>query len=161
MKRFIVLLAVFGLVLSGCSQKDNTTTQSSALRQPETVVDQIIDSAPYDTTAGDSEKENMLISVQLVGGEEWAYSVDLVVYEGSNAFEVFDLACAYLEFPYEAEGSGDFVYVTSVADLAAGDKGPYSGWMYEVNGEAPSVGMAQQELEDGDELKVYYVEDFE
>ena len=36
----------------------------------------------------------------------------------------------------------------------------YSGWMYNVNGVAPSVGLAGYALTDNDEIEVYYVDDY-
>lgn len=47
-------------------------------------------------------------------------------------------------------------YVTEINGEKAGKFGGYDGWYYSVNGEAPSVGMADYKLKDGDSIVIYY-----
>lgn len=55
-------------------------------------------------------------------------------------------------------------YIESVTQngvtLAQKDNGPNSGWMYTINGIHPSVGVAEQFLEDEDEIIFHYTDDY-
>ena len=44
--------------------------------------------------------------------------------------------------------------------LSEFDNGPYSGWMYQVNGQFPNVGLNAKHLEDGDVVHWRYVNDY-
>lgn len=66
---------------------------------------------------------------------------------------------------YEAEVNAEYNYVTAITTpsgtkLAAFDNGSNSGWMYAVNGEAPSVGMADYVVKENDAVILYYVDDY-
>ena len=55
--------------------------------------------------------------------------------------------------------------ITAPADLGGYilgefDNGPYSGWMYQVNGQFPSVGLNARHLENGDVVHWRYVNDY-
>lgn len=41
-------------------------------------------------------------------------------------------------------------YMSMLADLSSGDAGDYSGWLVKVNGEFPTVGVEQIEINTGD-----------
>ena len=66
---------------------------------------------------------------------------------------------------YEAEVNAEYNYITAITTptgtkLAAYDNGSNSGWMYAVNGEAPSVGMADYAVKENDAVILYYVDDY-
>ncbi|MBD9202967.1 MAG: DUF4430 domain-containing protein [Eubacterium ventriosum] len=66
---------------------------------------------------------------------------------------------------YEAEVNAEYNYITAITTptgtkLAAFDNGSNSGWMYAVNGEAPSVGMADYIVKENDAVILYYVDDY-
>lgn len=66
---------------------------------------------------------------------------------------------------YEAEVNAEYNYITAITTptgtkLAAFDNGSNSGWMYAVNGEAPSVGMADYVVKENDAVILYYVDDY-
>lgn len=66
---------------------------------------------------------------------------------------------------YEAEVNAEYNYITAITTptgtkLAALDNGSNSGWMYAVNGEAPSVGMADYVVKENDAVILYYVDDY-
>lgn len=73
--------------------------------------------------------------------------------EGATALDVLKEGLREAELPFEANGG----YVTGIGNLYAGDCGEESGWMYRVNGEAPSVGADQYVLADGDVMEWYYI----
>lgn len=52
---------------------------------------------------------------------------------------------------------GNGSYISSVCGLEAG---MMSGWMYTLNGESPNLGVNQQEIKDGDQIVLYFIEDW-
>ncbi len=80
--------------------------------------------------------------------------------EGESAFDAFVTAAQTAKLQYETDGSGESAYLVGIGNLYAGDSGENSGWLFEVNGEMPSVSCGQYELEDGDEVVFRYVRDF-
>lgn len=56
---------------------------------------------------------------------------------------------------YSKMGSyGEYIY--KINNDNEGTFGGYDGWMYTVNGVAPSVGVADYEVKDGDDILLYY-----
>ena len=51
---------------------------------------------------------------------------------------------------------GDYVYVNAIGPLAGGDAGMMSGWLVSVNGEYPSVGVADIKVQAGDAIVFSY-----
>ncbi len=49
------------------------------------------------------------------------------------------------------------LYVSAIGGLAEFEYGGKSGWMYSVNGSAPSVSCGKYVLKDGDTVSWYYV----
>ena len=49
-------------------------------------------------------------------------------------------------------GGGRLAYVAGISQLSEFDYGDLSGWMYQVNGEAPGVGCGEYALSDGDSV---------
>jgi len=48
-------------------------------------------------------------------------------------------------------------YISSICGLEAG---AMSGWMYTLNGEAPNLGVNQQPVKEGDQIVLYFIEDW-
>ncbi|CAM4214619.1 hypothetical protein FHS16_000389 [Paenibacillus endophyticus] len=57
---------------------------------------------------------------------------------------------------YKIVDSSFGAYVSSINGEAAGTFGGWDGWMYEVNGVAPSVGASAYELKNDDVVRFYY-----
>ena len=53
-------------------------------------------------------------------------------------------------------GAHGAYYISGIAHIYEYEYGELSGWMYYVNGEAPSVGCAEYILKDGDEVAWLY-----
>ncbi|WP_053955272.1 S-layer homology domain-containing protein [Inediibacterium massiliense] len=51
-------------------------------------------------------------------------------------------------------------YFSSIAGQREKDKGPYSGWMYNINGNTTNVGADQYRLTGGEDIKWYYTLDY-
>ena len=82
--------------------------------------------------------------------------------EATTVYDIF--VRALKEKGYTCKSTG-VNYVQSITDnngntLAEFDKGPNSGWMYKVNDKIPDKGMSAYGLSDGDEIRVFYTEDY-
>lgn len=77
---------------------------------------------------------------------------------GETAYDVMLRTLQAEKLHYEADSTK---YFLGIGNLYAGDCGEMSGWLYTVNGESPTVGASQYELQDGDVLRFYYVTTFE
>ena len=69
---------------------------------------------------------------------------------------VYDALCA-LGLSVNAHGSSYGTYVSAIGGLAEKQYGGTSGWMYSVDGSAPSVSCGKYVLKDGDTVSWYYV----
>ena len=56
----------------------------------------------------------------------------------------------------ENAGQWDMVYIAGINYLYEFDFGDLSGWIYHVNGSAPSVGCGEYILKDGDRIEWLY-----
>ncbi len=84
---------------------------------------------------------------------------EYVILDGDTVFALLVRAAgaAGISMDYT---SGTSAYISSIDGLGEGDMGPYSGWMYSVNGIAPGVSCGAYDLQDGDIVLFYYVEDY-
>lgn len=80
--------------------------------------------------------------------------------EGESIFDIVSRVFDKEDIDFAYSG-GDFVYIKSIAGLSELDLGDMSGWLYEVNGEAPMVACTQLIPENGDVIHFYYVDSFE
>lgn len=80
----------------------------------------------------------------------------------SDNESVFDLLCeaarAY-KIHVDSTGAGGMVYVSGISNIYEFDFGDLSGWVYRVNGEAPSVGCGEYVLHDTDTVEWLYTRD--
>lgn len=80
---------------------------------------------------------------------------------GSNADRPGDLYISGVQIPPALTGSGDPSDGAAAEEyLSEKDNGPNSGWMYAVNGEEPGTGVGKYFLEDGDEVLLFYSDDY-
>lgn len=80
-------------------------------------------------------------------------------FEISENTTVYDVLCAVTaknKIHMETEGNGDSVYVSGINNIYEFDFGELSGWMYFVNGKAPSVSCGEYIVSDGDEIQWLY-----
>lgn len=97
--------------------------------------------------------------------ETWIPEKSYTLTSGSTVSNLFSKALN--EAGLKSTGSGSD-YVSAIYapkayggyKLSASANGPYSGWMYTVNGSHPSDSMKDVELEDGDEVVWHYVDDY-
>ena len=60
----------------------------------------------------------------------------------------------------ESYNSSNGTYIRTVRGLSEFDNGPRSGWMYLLGGVHPSLGVAEQEVKDGDRIIFHYTDDY-
>ena len=76
--------------------------------------------------------------------------------EGETAFELLERVSREQGILLDIKGSDDMIYVSGIAGIYEFDYGELSGWMYYVNGKAPSVNSSQYVLKDGDRVEWRY-----
>lgn len=96
------------------------------------------------------------INFRIEGPDSNIYYASLSVpYTGSltaaDAFDYLDEQSDELEFIGVSDG-----YISDVNGIGAGTFGGWDGWYYAVNNAAPSVGIGDYTLSDGDDLVLYY-----
>ena len=80
--------------------------------------------------------------------------------DGANVLEALSIAAKEEGVPVALSGTKPNRYVEGIGGLFTADEGPFSGWIYYVNGEAPLVGADQLEIQDGDHYRFFYIKDF-
>ena len=83
--------------------------------------------------------------------------VKIAFREGDTVFDALSAAAAKANLPLDI-GSGS-TYIRSIGTLREFAYGPLSGWMYYVNGEAPTESCGQRKLRDGDVIEWRYTRD--
>ncbi len=116
------------------------------------------------TTGNPGEPEtNLVASFSVKPSEtiEWLPATSVTLAQGSTVYDLLNKALTSAGMSCIGAESNYVSAITKGSEtLAAGDKGPYSGWMYSVNGTAPNVGIRDYKLKDGDRVTFYYVEDW-
>jgi hypothetical protein len=79
--------------------------------------------------------------------------------EGDTAYDLLDRMARENGILIDVKGSDDMKYVSGIAGIYEFDHGELSGWMYYVNGEAPSVNSSQYTLKDGDRVEWRYTKE--
>lgn len=76
--------------------------------------------------------------------------------QGDTAYTILTDAARAFAIHMESTGTSGMVYVQGIGNIYEYDFGDLSGWMYLVNGEAPSVGCDQCSLQPGDCIEWRY-----
>lgn len=82
-------------------------------------------------------------------------STTVSIPEGSLAYTALKTAFDKMNVSYSMSKN----YLSYLGGLAEKDGGPMSGWLYYVNGVAPSVGIGNYTVKDGDSIRLYYTLD--
>lgn len=61
------------------------------------------------------------------------------------------------EYTYTNAGGN---YISEINGLSEFDNGPYSGWMFTVNGKYPNCGVSEQTVKNGDVIVFHYTDDY-
>lgn len=126
------------------------------------------------TTPEDPDKTEISVSFGLTGdtvhGENgkhtgdvtWIASTSYKMKKGATAQDLFEKALGDAGLDYEMSGNS---YVSSISNakekvtLSELSNGPYSGWMYTINGKFVDY-MSAVTLNDGDVMQFFYVDDY-
>lgn len=84
--------------------------------------------------------------------------VKIAFREGDTVFDALSAAAAKAHLALDI-GSGGSAYIRSIGTLREFDYGTLSGWMYYVNGEAPTDSCGNHKLKDGDVIEWRYTRD--
>lgn len=83
-------------------------------------------------------------------------TVQVLLRDGDTAYSIL---ARKMGSKVKSKGFGSNIYVYEIDGLAEFDRGPSSGWMFEVNGENPDVSASAYVLKDKDVVKWYYSSD--
>lgn len=105
----------------------------------------------------------MTIRCDTIAGENEYAPADGVIFEttdfelteGETVWDILTQAAQTYSIQIDST-NGSMVYVAGINYLYEFDFGDLSGWIYHVNGVAPSVGCAEYELQDGDKIEWLY-----
>ncbi len=145
-----LLLALSLMPLAACSDQTQQAS-SSASTQAQT---------EQSSSSSESSAANIEVSVEIDATVAKDAGLDVSALDsiaGPASYQLAEDATAYdalVATGAELEGSPS--YVTSIDGLAEGADGKTSGWMYEVNGEAPSVAANEFQLSSGDTVRWYF-----
>ena len=85
---------------------------------------------------------------------------DYVLRPNDTAFSIINRALRHHHIQLEYQGADlnayNSVYIQGVQYLYEFSCGPLSGWMYEVNGDFPNVGVSQYPIKDKDQIVLRY-----
>lgn len=96
------------------------------------------------------------------GDVTWIDSISYKMKKGATAQDLFEKALGDAGLDYEMSGNS---YVSSISNakekvtLSELSNGPYSGWMYTINGKFVDY-MSAITLNDGDVMQFFYVDDY-
>lgn len=82
-------------------------------------------------------------------------TTDFELAEGETVWDILTQAAQTYSIQIDST-NGNMVYVAGINYLYEFDFGDLSGWIYHVNGAAPSVGCAEYKLQDGDKIEWLY-----
>ncbi|MCM3288848.1 DUF4430 domain-containing protein [Paenibacillus sp. MER 180] len=91
-----------------------------------------------------------------IGEGEIISPISVPLFKDDTAFTVLKRLLDVTGVPLQYVGSGESLYVQSIADLGEFDKGPNSGWMYSVNQKFYAHSADKHKLVDGDVLQWSY-----
>lgn len=83
----------------------------------------------------------------------------VTVSEGDTAYDLLERLAKENGILLDIKGSDEMIYVSGIAGIYEFDHGELSGWMYYVNGSAPSVNSSQYTLKDGDVVEWRYTKE--
>lgn len=152
MSLFVVFLTLSLISLVGCSgqvEQSQGSASSSSSQSSSALVsdsqdanDHIDISVQIDASAAKDSGVDTSSLDSIVGPANYQLTQDATAYDALVATG--------------AELDGTPSYITSINGIAEGSDGKSSGWMYEVNGEAPTVAANECGLQNGDTVRWYF-----
>ncbi len=152
-KNFIVIILIVAIGITVVLVTDFRSADDYYNGQDapkENVIGQVRMTIRCDTIVGKSDSEYIPSDGVILAVTEF----DIV--EGDSAYDILVEATRKYNIQMENEGSSEMAYVAGINYLYEFDFGDLSGWVYRVNGEAPSVGCGEYKLKDGDIIEWHY-----
>ena len=159
-KTFLAFALIFTLVLGGCSSDSGntnpnivvgtTTTESDA-----TIVTYTIDVSVFNE-AGNFKQVGEEFHKYIDKSGFLVKDIKIELKGDVTALEVLEAISAEKNIPIGYGEMGASKYVKSLNHLEEKLLGGYSGWMYLVNGEFPTVGLEELKLKNGDVVTFVY-----
>ncbi|MCI8608434.1 MAG: DUF4430 domain-containing protein [Firmicutes bacterium] len=140
MKKTIItfLAALLILLTAACADDAETVNQTIANPVPLSMEIQI----EFDDASGDG-----YISLP---------ATDFTAEEGLSVLEATQLFCMSHDISISTDAKG--TYITEIGGLSEKDYTETTGWLYEVNGESPSVGANEKKIEENDKILWKFVD---
>ena len=140
----LIMLAVFLLMLSGCSAGVNSDTAGTEQYCTISI------SCSMALEHADRLPENL---AEMLPEDGWILKpVQIDLKDGDTVLDVLlravrehNIHMEYVDTPLY-----DSAYIEGIGNLYEFDAGDHSGWMYSVNGEFPNYGCSSSEVADGD-----------
>nr|WP_249435692.1 DUF4430 domain-containing protein [Paenibacillus sp. Marseille-Q4541] len=115
---------------------------------------------PGDGSGGETnpplKKVTFSVEKRSIGEGDITSQTTVELEDGDTAFTLLHRELTDRSIALEYSGADESTYVQAIDGLGEFDHGPLSGWMYEVNGQFPSVSAGVYELKDGDVLRWRY-----
>lgn len=83
-------------------------------------------------------------------------TTEFQIENGDTAYDILIEAAKKYKIQVENEGTAEMAYISGINYLYEFDYGDLSGWVYHINGEAPSVGCGEYILANGDAVEWHY-----
>ena len=154
-KSYIFIAVIGGLLCVGTAFLDIETKdehfappESSSQSDSTIEVTMSVDCLTIMGLADDLPDDGYLIPTQTV-----------TVSEGDTAYDLLERLARENGILLDIKGSDEMIYVSGIAGIYEFDHGELSGWMYYVNGQAPSVNSSQYILKDGDVVEWRYTKE--
>lgn len=92
----------------------------------------------------------------------WISESSYTLTQGATALDLFKKVMSANGYTYKLSGGSYITSITSPSGVTLEEfsNGPYSGWLYEINGEQPQVSMGDYTLKNGDEMDFYFTDDY-
>ena len=98
----------------------------------------------------------------------WVARTKVTINNNTSVFDVFEKVLAQNNIKWKGNDTNQYgtMYISGVqipnsqTYLEEFTNGPNSGWMYTLNGKHPNLGVAQQFLNNGDEIVFHYTDDW-
>lgn len=141
---------------SKSTEKENGTSSSSGNKASSSSNSSSSNGNSQSTTASSTASSTVTVSVSVSSSAadgRVSGSAHPTFKKGATAY---DALCA-TGLSVSTKSSQYGLYVSAIGGLAEFEYGGRSGWMYSVNGSAPSVSCGKYVLKDGDAVSWYYV----
>ncbi|MCM1136859.1 MAG: DUF4430 domain-containing protein [Clostridium sp.] len=113
-----------------------------------------------DVLVGNAEMTNEDILPYIPENGEILAATEVSFNEGATALDVLKSVAQEQKMQLDFEQSPAYgAYVKGINNIYGKELGDMSGWLYQVNGESPSVGCSSYQLADGDKVVWQYSAD--